>query len=54
MASGKTSRGIAIEEPELRRQRFRARMLAAFTRATQYEWLFWDGAYELRAWPSVG
>jgi len=29
----------------------RARMLAAFTRACQYEWLFWDGAYQHRGWP---
>jgi thiaminase (transcriptional activator TenA) len=29
----------------------RERMLAAFTRATQYEWLFWDGAYHRRGWP---
>lgn len=27
-------------------------MLAAFTRATQYEYLFWDGAYHRRTWPS--
>ncbi len=26
-------------------------MLAAHHRATQYEHLFWDGAYNLRAWP---
>jgi len=31
----------------------RARMLAAFARATQYEWLFWDGAYQRRGWPPV-
>lgn len=31
----------------------RARMLAAFTRATQYEWLFWDGAYQRRSWPPL-
>ena len=30
----------------------RARMLAAFLRATQYEWLFWDGAYQGRGWPT--
>jgi thiaminase/transcriptional activator TenA len=30
----------------------RARMLAAFVRATQYEWLFWDGAYHGRGWPT--
>jgi len=29
----------------------RAKMLAAFTRATQYEYLFWDGAYRRRGWP---
>jgi thiaminase (transcriptional activator TenA) len=32
----------------------RARMLAAFTRACQYEWLFWDGAYQRRGWPLDG
>ena len=31
----------------------RAAMLAAFVRACQYEWLFWDGAYQRRGWPSV-
>jgi len=30
----------------------RARMLGAFIRACQYEWLFWDGAYQRRGWPS--
>jgi thiaminase/transcriptional activator TenA len=29
----------------------RVRMLAAFARACQYEWLFWDGAYQGRGWP---
>ena len=28
-----------------------ARMLTAFIRACQYEWLFWDGAYQRRIWP---
>jgi thiaminase (transcriptional activator TenA) len=32
----------------------RARMLAAFIRAAQYEWLFWDGAYQRRGWPPAG
>jgi thiaminase (transcriptional activator TenA) len=32
----------------------RAKMLAAFTRATQYEYLFWDGAYHRRLWPPAG
>ena len=26
-------------------------MLKAFTRSTQYEWMFWDSAYRLEAWP---
>jgi thiaminase (transcriptional activator TenA) len=29
----------------------RERMHAAFTRATQLEWIFWDSAYRLEAWP---
>ena len=29
----------------------RTQMLAAFRRACQYEWLFWDGAYRRRGWP---
>jgi len=29
----------------------RGRMHAAFTRATQLEWIFWDSAYRLEAWP---
>jgi thiaminase (transcriptional activator TenA) len=32
----------------------RERMLAAFTRCVQYEWLFWDGAYQRRGWPDPG
>jgi thiaminase (transcriptional activator TenA) len=31
----------------------RARMLAAFTRASSYEYLFWDGAYRGRGWPPL-
>jgi thiaminase (transcriptional activator TenA) len=31
----------------------RARMYGAFVRSTQYEWLFWDGAYRQRGWPAV-
>lgn len=26
-------------------------MMTAFIRSCQYEWLFWDGAYQLRNWP---
>jgi thiaminase/transcriptional activator TenA len=32
----------------------RGKMLAAFTLATQYEYLFWDGAWHRRQWPAVG
>jgi len=31
----------------------RERMMGAFVRSTQYEWLFWDGAYQQRRWPAV-
>ena len=27
------------------------RMMVAFVRSTQYEWLFWDSAYQQRGWP---
>ena len=30
----------------------RAAMLAAFTRSAQYEFLFWEGAYAKRGWPT--
>ncbi len=29
----------------------RARMLDAFKRSSQYEWMFWDSAYRLETWP---
>jgi thiaminase (transcriptional activator TenA) len=29
----------------------RDRMMTAFIRSTQYEWLFWDSAYQQRGWP---
>ena len=32
----------------------RAAMLAAFGRSAQYEWLFWDGAYQERGWSISG
>jgi thiaminase (transcriptional activator TenA) len=31
----------------------RVRMLNAFIRSSQYEWLFWDGAYQQRGWPGL-
>jgi thiaminase (transcriptional activator TenA) len=30
----------------------REAMLAAFARSAQYEYLFWDGAYQRRGWPA--
>ena len=30
----------------------RDRMMSAFLRSTRYEYLFWDGAYQLRRWPA--
>src|SRR5579863_6252940 len=32
----------------------RTAMLDAFRRCAQYEWLFWDGAYHQRGWPTFG
>jgi thiaminase/transcriptional activator TenA len=32
----------------------RVRMMTAFVRSSQYEYLFWDGAYQLRGWPVGG
>ena len=32
----------------------RASMLTAFARSARYEWLFWDGAYQKRGWPTSG
>jgi thiaminase/transcriptional activator TenA len=29
----------------------RERMHAAFVRATQLEWMFWDSAFRLETWP---
>ncbi|WP_216212828.1 thiaminase II [Amycolatopsis aidingensis] len=32
----------------------RARMLDRFTRASEYEWMFWDSAYRQESWPTAG
>ena len=32
----------------------RARMMTAIIRSSQYEYLFWDGAYQSRTWPISG
>ena len=44
---GITARAAAGTTPAMQ-----ARMLGAFVRCTQYEWLFWDGAYQQRGWPT--
>ena len=41
-----TDEAAAIASPTLRE-----RMHAAFARATQLEWIFWDSAYRLEQWP---
>ena len=41
-----TDEAADTASPELR-----ARMHDAFMRATQLEWVFWDSAYRLEAWP---
>jgi thiaminase/transcriptional activator TenA len=41
----------ADEAAETASVNLRARMHAAFTRATQLEWVFWESAYRLEIWP---
>jgi thiaminase (transcriptional activator TenA) len=50
----KTVIAIADRAAESTTAATRELMLAAFTRACQYEWLFWDGAYQRRTWPPLG
>jgi thiaminase/transcriptional activator TenA len=40
-------RAAAAADPETRE-----RMLAAFIRACEYEWMFWNSAYQLESWPT--
>jgi thiaminase/transcriptional activator TenA len=49
-----TCRGIADAVAARVDDATRAAMLAAFTRAAEYEWLFWDSAYRLETWPTAG
>jgi thiaminase (transcriptional activator TenA) len=44
---------IADRAAEIASEAVQRRMLDAFIRASQYEWLFWDGAYHRRGWPSA-
>jgi thiaminase/transcriptional activator TenA len=32
----------------------RRRMLAAFQHSARLEWMFWDSAYRMEAWPVAG
>jgi thiaminase/transcriptional activator TenA len=43
--------GITDRAAEATTEAIRERMMTAFIRSTQYEWLFWDGAYRQRGWP---
>jgi thiaminase/transcriptional activator TenA len=45
--------GITDRAAEATTAAIRSRMMTAFVRSTQYEWLFWDGAYQRRGWPLV-
>jgi thiaminase/transcriptional activator TenA len=49
--SVRTVIAIADRAAEATTAAARAKMLAAFARACQYEWLFWDSAYQRRSWP---
>ncbi len=43
---GVTDAAAAATTPAIRE-----RMMTAFIRSSQWEWLFWDGAYRERGWP---
>ena len=45
--------GITDRAAEATTQAIRDRMMTAFIRSTQYEFLFWDGAYQQRGWPAT-
>ncbi len=45
--------GITDRAAEATTAAIKARMLTTFVRSTQYEFLFWDGAYQQRGWPAV-
>lgn len=48
-----TTRAIGIVDrlAEGSTDRIRARMLTAFRRASQFEWMFWDAAHRMETWP---
>ena len=45
--------GITDKAADATTEAIRTKMMTAFVRSTQYEWLFWDGAYQLRNWPAL-
>lgn len=45
--------GITDRAAEATTDAIRVRMMTAFVRSSQYEWLFWDGAYQRRGWPEL-
>lgn len=49
----KTVIAVADRAAESAAAATRTQMQTAFIRACQYEWLFWDGAYQRRGWPLV-
>lgn len=52
-ASTATARAIVDRLADLGSPDDRARMEAAFVRAAQYEWMFWDAAWRQETWPVV-
>ena len=45
--------GITDRSADATTAAIRDRMMTAFVRSTQYEYLFWDGAYQQRRWPPL-
>ena len=43
--------GVTNQAAERASPYVRRKMATAFVRCCQYEWLFWDGAYQKRDWP---
>jgi thiaminase (transcriptional activator TenA) len=52
-ASVETIRGIANRAAAAMPAGVVDQMLEAFVRASEYEWMFWDSAWQLEAWPTA-
>jgi len=52
-ASVRHAKSIADRLAETTDPTTRAAMTAAFCRATEYEWMFWDSAYRRESWPTT-